>query len=227
MFEDGPKDHFVRIGNRTRSMDEQVREGPLELALVGDLTESEAELTDKLLSVEPGGECTLYIDSPGGSPYCAMSLTSLMLLRGLRATGIVTGECSSAALWPFAACVRRMVTPYSVMLFHPMKWQSEEHVALHEAAEWARHFSQLETDMDRFLGELFGRSKSDVHQWIMSCRYVTGAELASAGLAELIDFKMLDTFRRNGIPRHQTIMPAKRAAQPRNMKRHKRAARPK
>ena len=79
-------------------------EGPLEIAMVGDLTESEAELTDKLLAVEPGGECTLYIDSPGGSPYCAMSLTSLIMLRGLRATGIVTGECSSAALWPFAAC---------------------------------------------------------------------------------------------------------------------------
>ena len=59
-------------------MDEQELEGPLEIALVGDLTESEAELTDKLLSVEPGGQCTLYIDSPGGSPYCAMSLTSLI-----------------------------------------------------------------------------------------------------------------------------------------------------
>ncbi len=71
-----------------------------------------------------------------------MSLMTLMLVRGVRATGIVTGECSSAALWPFAACVRRLVTPYSVLLFHPMKWQSEEHVGLAEAAEWARHFRQ-------------------------------------------------------------------------------------
>ena len=176
-------------------MDEPAREGPLEIALVGDLTESEAELTDKLLSVEPGGECTLYIDSPGGSPYCAMSLTALIMLRGLRITGIVTGECSSAALWPFAACRRRMVTPYSILLFHPMKWQSEEHVGLHEASEWARHFGQLETDMDRFLAELFGPSKSDIQQWIAAHRYVSGSELASAGLAELIDFKMLPMFR--------------------------------
>ena len=113
-------------------------DGPVEIAIVGDLTDSEAELTDRLLGIEPGGECTIYFDSPGGSPYCAVSLMTLIKLRDLRATGIVTGECSSATLWPFAACKRRIVTPYSVMLFHPMRWQSEENVGLAEAAEWAR-----------------------------------------------------------------------------------------
>ncbi len=212
-------------------MDEMQSEGPLEIALCGDLTESEAELTDKLLSVEPGGECTLYIDSPGGSPYCAMSLTALIMLRGLRVTGIVTGECSSAALWPFAACRRRMVTPYSVLLFHPMKWQSEEHVGLHEASEWARHFAQLETDMDRFLADLFGPAKNDIQQWIISHRYVSGSELAAAGLAELIDFKMLGMFRnRNGSGHGRTqrrkiiSTPKSRGEQPRNVERNKRAA---
>lgn len=207
-------------------MEEPETEGPLEIAIVGDLTESEAELTDKLLAVEPGGECTLYIDSPGGSPYCAMSLTSLIMLRGLQATGIVTGECSSAALWPFAACKRRLVTPYSVMLFHPMKWQSEEHVGLHEAAEWARHFAQLETDMDRFLADLFGRSKNEIQDWIKTCRYVGGPELAAAGLAEMIDFKMLEMFRSgNGAAaRRQLPAAAKRPDQPRNLVRNKRAA---
>src|SRR5215475_7824295 len=205
-------------------MDEPVREGPLEIALVGDLTESEAEITDKLLAVEPGGHCTLYIDSPGGSPYCAMSLTALIMLRGLRITGIVSGECSSAALWPFAACRRRLVTPYSVMLFHPMKWQSEEHVGLHEAAEWARHFAQLETDMDRFLADLFGQSKDEIQQWITAHRYVSGPELAKAGLAEMIDFKMLEMLRSARAPaaRRQIFPMTKRAEAPRNIERSKR-----
>ena len=131
-------------------------EGPLEIAITGDLTDNQTDLCDKLLSVEPGGECMLYFDSPGGSPYCGMALTSLIVLRGLRATGIVAGECSSAALWPFAACSRRLVTAYSVCLFHHMKWQSEENVGLVEAAEWARHFGILEQDMDALLGRLFG-----------------------------------------------------------------------
>jgi len=176
-------------------------DGPLDVAMVGDLTDSEAELTNKLLDVPPGGECTLYIDSPGGSPYSGLSLMSLILLRGLRATGIVTGECSSAALWPFAACSRRIVTPYSVLLFHPMKWQSEEHVGLAEAAEWARHFGHLELEMDRVLANLFNVSDEEMTRWIRPGRYVSGRELADAGLAELADLKTLKLFEKNGAPR--------------------------
>ena len=115
--------------------EEPEHDSPLEIAIVGDLTDHEGDLTEKLLGVEPGGECIIYFDSPGGSPYCAMSLMTLIRLRRIRATGVITGECSSAALWPFAACDRRIVTPYSVLLFHPMRWQSEENVGLSEAAE--------------------------------------------------------------------------------------------
>ena len=181
-------------------MDQQEHEGHPEIALVGDLTDNESELSEKLLSVPPGGECTLYIDSPGGSPYCAVSLMSLILLRGLRVTGVVTGECSSAALWPFAACRRRLVTPYSVLLFHPMKWQSEEHVGLAEAAEWARHFGQLENEMDQLLVQLFGIESAVIDSWISPGRYVFGRELVDRGLAELTDLTMLKTFESNGAP---------------------------
>ena len=177
---------------------QQTDDGPFEIALVGDLTDNEAELTDKLLGVPPHGECTLYIDSPGGSPYCALSLAALIRLRNIQATGVVTGECSSAALWPFAACVRRMVMPYSVFLFHAMKWQSEEHVGLHEAAEWARHFAQLERDMDTLLVEMFGQASEQVAGWLASGRYVGGRELAETGLAELVDLKPLKIFQTNG-----------------------------
>ena len=168
-------------------LDEQEQDDRIpEIAITGDLTEREAELTDRLLEIEPGGQCTLYFDSPGGSPYCAMSLMTLIRLRGLRATGIVTGECSSAALWPFAACERRLVTAYSILLFHPMKWQSEESVGLAEAAEWARHFGQLEKDMDDILADLFGVSHEVMNEWINPGKYVSGTELAEAGLAKLL-----------------------------------------
>ena len=176
----------------TWRMKAKEREGPIEIALVGDLTEHEGELCERLLDVEPGGQCVLYFDSPGGSPYCGMALTSLIVLRGLRPVGVVAGECSSSALWPFAACRRRLVTPYSVLLFHSMKWQSEEHVGLSEAAEWTRHFGQLETDMDRLLADLFGAPVEKVRQWSEAGRYVSGPELVEAGLAELAELKPLD-----------------------------------
>ena len=174
------------------------QEGPVEIPLIGDLSENETDLCEKLLGVEPGGECILYIDSLGGSPYCAMALTSLILLRGLRVTGVVAGECSSAALWPFAACRRRLVTPISVLLFNPMKWQSEENVDHGEAAELARHFGQLETEMDRLLARLFGVPDQTIQQWVRAGRHVSGPELAEAGMAELIELNRLDILRRNG-----------------------------
>ena len=182
-------------------MSEEEQAGPAEFAIVGDLSDNESELTDRLLGVEPGGECTIFFDSPGGGPYSAMSLMSIIRLRGLNVTGIVTGECSSAALWPFAACQRRMVTPYSVLLFHPMRWQSEEHVGLAEASEWARHFGHLEQDMDQLLAEMFGIKFEEMSAWINPGRYVGGREMAKAGLAELIDLLPITSAESNGAPK--------------------------
>jgi ATP-dependent protease ClpP protease subunit len=161
-------------------------EGPIEIAIIGDVTDGESDITEKLLSVPIGGQCTIYFDSPGGSPYAALSLTTIMLLRNIDALGIVTGECSSAALWPLAACRRRAVTPHSVLLFHPMKWQSEEHVGLQEAAEWARHFGALERDMDQLLADLLRVDRDLLDSWINPGRYISGREFAEAGLAELV-----------------------------------------
>ncbi len=177
-------------------MSEREQEGPVEIALVGDLTENQAELCGRLLEVEPGGECVLWFDSLGGSPYSALALTSLIVLRGLKATGVVAGECSSAALWPFAACKPRYVTVLSFLLFHPMKWQSEENIGLVEAAEWARHFAELENDMDRLLGDLFGLSPEKIREWMVPGRYMSGRELVEAGLAEMVDLKPLNLKRR-------------------------------
>jgi ATP-dependent protease ClpP protease subunit len=171
--------------------EERQQEGPIEIPFIGDMTEHESDLFEKLLGVEPGGSCFLYFDSLGGSAYAAVALASVIRLRGLDATGIVIGECASAALWPFAACRRRLVTPLSVLLFHPMKWQSEENVAHVEASEWARHFGALESDMDQLLADLFYTSVERIREWSQPGRYVTGAEMAEAGLAELIELKPL------------------------------------
>jgi ATP-dependent protease ClpP protease subunit len=177
---------------------QRVSAAPAEIAFVGDLTDHAAELADKLIGVPSGNPCTLYFDSPGGSPYCAVSLMTLIVLRRLNATGVVTGECSSAALWPFAACQKRIVTPYSVLLFHSMKWQSDEHVYLAEANEWARHFAHLESQMDSLLADMLGLPRDQLASWVRQGRYVTGAEFAEAGLAELVDVVALAGYKSKG-----------------------------
>lgn len=182
----------------TREEDEQ--EPPFEVAIVGELTDHETDITDKLLGIPRGGECTLYFDSPGGSPYTAIALANLILVRRLRATGIVTGEVSSAALWPFAACQRRLVTPLSMALFHPMKWQSEENVGIHEAVEWARHFRVLEAEMDGMLATLFGCNEKLLLEWSVPGKYISGSEMAVAGIAELVEFGDLGKLQLPGDP---------------------------
>ena len=82
-----------------------------------------------------------------------------------------------------------------------MKWQSEEHVGLAEAAEWARHFGQLETEMDQVLANLFNVSDEEMSRWIRPGRYISGRELAEAGMAEIAELKSLKLFERNGVAR--------------------------
>ncbi len=175
-------------------MSDEEYDGPIEIAVTGNLGEEDDNSLEKLLDVPPGEECILYFDSPGGSAYSAISLLSAIVLRGIRATGIVTGECSSAAIWPFAACRRRLVTAHSVLMFHPMKWQSEEHVHLNEAAEWARHFQKLEFDMDALLAKHLGISEEKLKSWSHPGRYFAGADLAQESVVELVDLAPLYIF---------------------------------
>ena len=77
---------------------------------------------------------------------------------------------------------------------------TEEQVGIREATEWSRHFSSLELDMDSLLIRLFGiaedsDSASLIRKWCDEHRYVTGCELAEAGLAELIDLSPLEWLR--------------------------------
>ncbi len=74
-------------------------------------------------------------------------------------------------------------------------------LGLAEAAEWARHFGQLEKDMDSLLAELFGAPAAAMDKWINPGRYVSGRDLVEAGLAEMIDLKTFRLFERNGAMR--------------------------
>lgn len=158
-----------------------------EILLVGDFNEQHAELLKSILDVPRNSSGVIYIDSNGGSVYTAIAISSLIRLRKLRATAIVLGECSSAALLPFAVCEHRFVTPHSTHLFHPMKWESEENVRLEEAAEWTRHFREVEQDFEKLLARLLVFDLEKLAAWSSPGRFVSGQELVDAGLAQMLD----------------------------------------
>ena len=124
-----------------------------------------------------------------------LGLAALIRLRGLDPLAVVTGECSSAAILPFAACRRRCVTPHSTLLFHPIRWQSEADVRLEEATEWARHFKLLEEDLDQLLAKLFDCDVEQLQAWTRPGRFVSGNELIEAGLARSVDLFSGDVWR--------------------------------
>jgi ATP-dependent protease ClpP protease subunit len=158
-----------------------------EIALIGDVDDWEAEAVKQMLELHPGSEVVFYIDSAGGSVYGAIAVFTLLRQRRLRGTAVVLGECSSAALLLFAACAHRQVTPYSTLMFHRMRWQSEKRVMAEEAHLWARHFDELEKQLDALQARLFGVSYEQVRNWTNGSYYITGTQIAEAGLAELLE----------------------------------------
>ncbi|HEX6983855.1 MAG TPA: hypothetical protein VF170_00700 [Planctomycetaceae bacterium] len=158
-----------------------------EVVICGELTEKQFDLLGRLAEVPRGSRGTIWFDSCGGSAYVGLSLASMIRLRGLDATAVVAGECSSAAIMPFAACKRRYVTRHATLLFHPVRWHSEENVRMEEAAEWARHFQIMEKDMDDLLAKMLPMDPDALAAWTRPGRFVGGEELAAAGVAELID----------------------------------------
>jgi ATP-dependent protease ClpP protease subunit len=158
-------------------------EGAWEIAICGELVDKEADYVNHLVEVPKGSRGVIYFDSGGGSVYVGLALATIIKLRGLNAIGVVAGECSSAALLPFAACAERYVTPHSTLLFHPMRWQSEEDVRFEEAAEWARHFKIMEEDIDRLLIRMFNLEETTLAEWTRPGRFFTGREIVNAGLA--------------------------------------------
>jgi ATP-dependent protease ClpP protease subunit len=156
-----------------------------EIAVVGEVDDWEADVIKALLEVPAGGECAFYIDSAGGSVFGSLAVLTLLRHRGVRSTAVVLGECSSAALLLFAACEKRLVTPYSTLLFHRMRWQSEKRIIAGEAVHWAKHFDDMERDIDELQSRLFGTAEEQVRQWTAEGRYVSGPEIVAAGLAEL------------------------------------------
>ncbi|QDT36449.1 ATP-dependent Clp protease proteolytic subunit [Stratiformator vulcanicus] len=165
----------------------RMAENDWELIICGELTDKQLEIEQQLVEVPRNSKGTIWFDSCGGSAYVGLAMASLIRLRGLNAVAVVTGECSSAAIMPFAACKERYVTRHSTMLFHPVRWQSDEDVRMEEAAEWARHFQVMEGDMDRLLSRMLPMDDKLLQDWTRPGRFVTGEEVVAAGLATMVD----------------------------------------
>jgi ATP-dependent Clp protease protease subunit len=158
-----------------------------DIPLIGEVDEWEEDVIKAILELPRGSECALYIDSGGGSVYGALAVATLIRHRRLRCSAMVLGECSSASVLIFAACQKRIVTRYSTFLFHRMRWQSDKRVDVQEASQWAKHFDEMEREIDILQEQWLGGEADPVRAWIQGSRYVTGPQMVAAGLAEMLE----------------------------------------
>jgi ATP-dependent protease ClpP protease subunit len=165
----------------------QPRRKAADIPLIGDVDDWEEDVVKTILELPKAGECVFYIDSGGGSVYGALAVTTLIRQRSLRACAVVLGECSSASVLIFAACQKRVVTRYSTFLFHPMRWQSDKRVGVQEASHWAKHFEEMEREIDILQEKLLASAADQVRGWIKTSQYVTGEQMVAAGLAEMLE----------------------------------------
>jgi ATP-dependent protease ClpP protease subunit len=158
-----------------------------EIPVIGEVDDWEADVVRALVELPPRSPCAFYIDSTGGSVYGALAVLTLMRHRAVDGTAVVLGECSSAALLLFAACRRRVVTSYSTLFFHRMRWQSDKRVGSDEATLWARHFAEMEKELDDLQVRLFGKAEDQIRAWTAAGSFVSGPEVVAAGLAEMME----------------------------------------
>jgi hypothetical protein len=60
-------------------------------------------------------------------------------------------------------------------------------VIANEAVHWARHFAQMEGDIDDPQVRLFGAAEAQVRDWTADGHSVSGPQSMAAGLAELLE----------------------------------------
>ena len=116
-----------------------------------------------------------------------LAVLTLLRQRKLGASAVVMGECSSAALLLFAACRQRFVTRYSTLLFHRMRWQSEKRGQRSGGLHWAKHFEDMEKDIDELQVSCSAAAERAGREWTVEGQYVTGPQIVAAGLAEMLE----------------------------------------
>ena len=156
-----------------------------DILLTGEIDERANKIVHALLKIPEDDEFTIYINSPGGSLMGAISIASTIQYRRLKGTVVVTGECSSAALLPFAACQDRFISPCSLFLWH----QTQHEPSGMESTRllpWAERAKSHDIATNTMLAEMLDIPRELISDWEKQSRYFSAKEMTKAGLAELI-----------------------------------------
>jgi ATP-dependent protease ClpP protease subunit len=161
---------------------------PKTVTLLDEIEKCEKEVVDSLTALPDKKTVRFLINSGGGSVYASLAIATVMKLKQLHGEAIVLADCSSSALLIFATCQTRKIAPHASLLFHRLRWSSEDQARLSGAKSWAAEFTRVAGVYEDWLVSHLGLPRRTIKTWIREERYVLADELIELGVAEPLEF---------------------------------------
>jgi len=165
---------------------------PKTITILDEVEKCEKEVVEALLSVPDKRPVRFLINSSGGSVYASMAICTVLKMKQLQAEAIVLADCSSSALMIFATCQTRRIAPHASLLFHPMRWSSDEQSRLPGAKSWAAEFTRVASVYEDWLVSHLGLQRRLLKTWMREERYVLAHELVELGVASFLEYPAAD-----------------------------------
>lgn len=161
---------------------------PKTITLLDEVEKCEKEIVESLLGVPDKKSVRFLINSGGGSVYASLAIATVLKMKQLQSEAVVLADCSSSALMIFATCQTRRIAPHASMLFHPMRWSSDDQARLPGAKSWAAEFTRVAGVYEDWLVTHLGLPRRLLKTWIREERYVLAHELVELGVASFLEY---------------------------------------
>jgi ATP-dependent Clp protease, protease subunit len=182
---------------------------PKTFTILDEVEKCEKDLVEGLLALPSRRPCRIIINSGGGSVYASLAIATVMKMRQIQAEGIVLADCSSSALVVLSTCATRKIAPHASLLFHPMRWSSEDQARLSGAKSWAAEFDRIQRVYEDWLVTHLQLPRRTIRMWIREERYVLASELINLGVAEPLSLEGENVIEIAAPRRRRKAAPAK------------------
>lgn len=135
------------------------------------------------LKEHSGEDITIRFNSPGGNVMVGLALYNLVKSHKGKVTGVIDGECSSAATLIFCACRERITSSNGLMLIHGVSTFAEG-----KKEQFEKYVEQMETIENQII-EIYKQTiGSEKEKQILKLmeeeRYINADEMLALGFAQ-------------------------------------------
>lgn len=137
----------------------------------------------EFLKEHSGENVTIRFNSPGGNVMTGLALYNLVKSHKGKVTGIIDGECSSAATLIFCGCKERITSSNGLMLIHGVSTFAEGKKENFE--KYIEQIEMIENQIVNIYKQTIGEDKEkQILKLMQEERYINSDEMVELGFAE-------------------------------------------